>query len=530
MIESELRRCTHDLQSLQTDGRAVGQLDPELQALEAEICGGGWLGVAYPHAEHGTKSYYVEGDAPLDKLALTYMVSCQSGGMYGLKVDKDAGFMREERLVDWNGGKCRLVVHSTRNKDGALEVCSVSVFKENQFLAYLFSTNDPLAFDNFNCYRGNVSNTSKPAYRSVEQMVFCDNKVRINLVMVQTMGGTKFFDAVKANARFGHDTILKVLGDQLPGLKEKIGERERVLEVIRKDEIRRFESKLNSDDKDNDKKIKKETDRLKGLDNITLKRELVEMIERYSGGVDTFYTAYLAYFGEKLSQTHDLVPFKHYKTVGRDICAVGNFLEEFERLSLMCVLTARMRQLRLSQPERLLVSALVPRCVAECSKDDGLWGYKVPPDNLGPERKLTWLASAEGDNRLFQIVDDATKFQDAYITRLSGLIERNEILEAEKFLFRSISELNTFRAEIGGLSTVPADNNPHLLGLSERLLQSLWTKQLAFPATLIRKIRVRLLQYGIGFVYYVPDLIENDQSALSIAQCIGHRCGERGDV
>jgi hypothetical protein len=83
-------------------------------------------------------------------------------------------------------------------------------------VAYLFSTNDPLALDNFNCYRGNVSNTSKPAYKSVEQLVFCESKVRINLVMVQQMSSEDFFEAAKASEFFGHGPMLNVLDHPIP--------------------------------------------------------------------------------------------------------------------------------------------------------------------------------------------------------------------------------------------------------------------------------------------------------------------------
>jgi hypothetical protein len=446
-------------------------------------------------------------------------------------MDKDAGFMRTERSISRmeGGGRSveyRLVVHSTNNKEGKLEVCSVSVFRGDWFVAYLFSTNDPLAFDNFNCYRGNVSNTSKPAYKSVEQLVFCESKVRINLVMVQQMSSSDFFAAAKSNKFFGHGPMLKVLNAQYPALKETIDARESELSRQRNTAWIQYNSRLAENETDKDKKIKKEGDRLKELDNATLKNELFDLMSNSRITADIFRALYLAYFGEKLCQVHDLLPLDNYKFVGRGLCAVGSYLIEFERLSLICVLSARMRQLRLSQPERLLVSALVPRCVAECSKDDGLWGYKVFPDDIGMGRKLSWLATAEGDFRLLAIVDDATKFQDSYIAHLSRLIDASDIDGAEAFLFRTHAEISELRTGIIGLSTNRADANPHLLGLSERLLQSLWTKQLTFPDALVCRIRVRLLQYGIGFDYYVPTLSERkDGDALTIAQSIGHRCG-----
>ena len=509
-------------------GDSLGRLDPELQALEAEICGVGRLGSEVPGGKTGSVSYSVKGDTPMVLSALDGLVSCQSGGMYGLTAEKDVGFVRSERFVTQaSGDTYNLIIHKTNNKDGKLEVCSVSVFSGDQFVAYLFSTNDPLAFDNFNCYRGNVSNTSKPVYQSVEQLVFCESKVRINLVMVQRMGSRDFFEAAKGQVFFGHGPMLNILNDAYPALKDPIDARERDLTTQRTASLDEYATSLPRDmpDKERDKAIKKQGDLLKKQADSILKQELLDSMGKSGITADIFHALYLAYFEKKLYQSHDLPPVKNYKLVGRGLCAVGTFLTIFERLSLMCVLSARMRQLRLSQPERSLVSALVPGCVAECSKDDGLWGYQVDPDNTtGQERKLSWLATADGDARLVVIVDDATKFQDSYITCLSELTKADDIDGAEAFLFKTHAEISELRKGIPSLSAHRADASPHLLGLSERLLQSLWTKQLTFPDALVGRIRERLLQYGIGFDYYVPDLLKRvDENALTIARSIGHR-------
>jgi hypothetical protein len=143
---------------------------------------------------------------------------------------------------------------------------------------------------------------------------------------------------------------------------------------------------------------------------------------------------------------------------------------------------------------------------------------------VGRKNKLTWLAGQEGDARLLEIISDATVFQDAYITHLSGLLnDSGELEAAENFLFSSDEDIQTFRKKVSGLSKVEADNRTHRLGLSERLLQSLWTKQIVFSKELIDRITLRLAQYGITYVHYVPELSvsEGKLNALAIARSIG---------
>lgn len=477
-------------------------MDPELLALEAEICGGGgggvkrWLGSELADAGTVTKSYYVEGDTRLELSTLNDMVSCQSGGMYGMNLGKEVGFVQSEISIRLDeNSSYKLIVHKTMNKENELEVCSVSVFDGEQFVAYLFSTNDPLAFDNFNCYRGNADNSSKPALKSVEQLVFCENKVQINTKIVRAMDHAEFYNAAMGNERLGSGIIVEIL---------KIGG----LDLERP--MRTYEDGL-----DSAITIKSK--------NSSLKEHLTTLLDNEDPKRDQFHTSYLAYFQKKLDQPHDLLPLDYYKSVGRDLCAVGDFLDKFDRYSLMCTISARMKQLSLSEPERLLVSALVPECVVECSKNDDLWGYIIEP--VGKKKKLTWLAEnrADGIPRLLEIVSDATKFQNAYINKLSGLITSNKIADAGDFLFWSDDKIIQFRKTIDNLSTQTVDQHTHRLGLSERLLQSLWTKQLIFPPELIRLISNKLAEYGITYVHYIPNLKERrDMHPLAIAKAIGN--------
>jgi hypothetical protein len=447
-IDSELRRCTHEMLSLAGGGQGGGGaaalprttmgggmmatrtamiMDPELLALEAEVCGGGTM-----TALGAVPSYYVKKDDAIAPSKLNNMVSCQSGGMYEKNATKDVTFKRSERTVTRDSGTSyRLITHKTNNKDAVMTACSISVFNGNNFVAYLFSTNDPLAFDNFNCFRGDAAlhdKSIKPKHKSVEQMVFCENKVQINLTYVESLTPKLFLKAAKNAPFFGFKNFLKVLNIQeqyvQPALKDSI----ETINATYKKALDEFDISKIIDAKDQRKQIQAEERRLLNI----AKNDLVKALEANAAHVRLFYDSYLTYFKRKLNQRHDLIPFDHYKSVGRDLCAVGEYINIFDRYSLLCAMSARMTQLRGSAPERFLVSALVPDGVVECSKDDGTWGYIVNPDG---EEKLGWLAEGNNDDRLFAIINDATTFQAAYINKLSEYIAQQKFNEAADFLF-----------------------------------------------------------------------------------------------
>ena len=491
-------------------------MDPELLALEAEVCGGGTM-----TALGAVPSYYVKKDDAIAPSKLNNMVSCQSGGMYEKNATKDVTFKRSERTVTRDSGTSyRLITHKTNNKDAVMTACSISVFNGNNFVAYLFSTNDPLAFDNFNCFRGDAAlhdKSIKPKHKSVEQMVFCENKVQINLTYVESLTPKLFLKAAKNAPFFGFKNFLKVLNIQeqyvQPALKDSI----ETINATYKKALDEFDISKIIDAKDQRKQIQAEERRLLNI----AKNDLVKALEANAAHVRLFYDSYLTYFKRKLNQRHDLIPFDHYKSVGRDLCAVGEYINIFDRYSLLCAMSARMTQLRGSAPERFLVSALVPDGVVECSKDDGTWGYIVNPDG---EEKLGWLAEGNNDDRLFAIINDATTFQAAYINKLSEYIAQQKFNEAADFLFASPKEIIAFRAACGLSECHKKDANVHRLGLSERLIQSLWTNELSFPDALINDITCRLKHYGIEYDHYVPELeerIPGEATALDIVKSIG---------
>ena len=480
----------------------------KLTALESELFGNMImserqqcrLGVNYPNEQHGTIAYYPKGDGDLIG-DLTTLQSCLKGGMYGPEGKQtDVSFHVKEMKISHNSTEYTLIVHSTTNKENVLKVCSVSVFHRDRFIAYLFTTNDPLAFDNFNCYNGCASYNNKPELKSVEQLVFCEGKAAMNLKIVKPMTPESFYTEMSSNAFFNVDRVLKVLkatGNNPLDSPENNQE---------------YESFKTSLDPDHDYDTKQ----------AQLKKKLLSI---YSKTFDEdhqvrFHNAYITYFEGKLQQDHDLLPFKHYKTVGRDVCAVGDFLTSFEKASLTYVLSARMRQLKISQCERMLASALVPSCVIECSKDDFLWAYIL--NEVTKKQELTDLIESSDWTRMFEMVHDATAFQDAFIEELSKHIDAGQHKEALNMLFYTDKDMKTFRTDHGIIAAKPKDHNAHRLGLSERLLQSLWTRQLIFPEELIIKISRELEKHGLTYVHYVPELSKSSRTALDIARSIGH--------
>ena len=529
-IEKEIRRCKDELKNekLKT---AESAMNAELRALESEIFGPdskrramqkkkrlGALG--YTNDELGNTSYYHICDGPFHLSTANELVSCQSGGMYGeiekysRFVDKDVNFYRKEYTATRGNKTFTLIVHKTNNKNNEMEACAISVFQGQRFIAYLFSTNDPLSFDNFNCYRGEAGPSDKPQKKCVEQMVFCEAKVLINLHIVQKQGRNVLFEEAMKSKFVTHKLLTK-LANKL-GLGTTLNAH---LNAIKKTFLSNC-AKANENELTN---VEKDTL------NKELTRTAKEVVNGWEDKEEKLYGAYLEYFQEKLHLKPHLVPFDEYKSVGRELIAVGNYLEEWDAVSMMCVLSARMQQLFWSKAERSLVAALVPVCIAECSNDDSIWAYVM---NESKKDKLTWLTTStrypklDNEDRLFEIIDDATRFQNRYIELLDEYISNEKYTDAYNLLFgqdRYVNEL--IRGPLpDGLSALQTldQKNIHKLGLSERLIQALWTGQIKFPQTLVDMITERLAKYNIVYCTSMPEIrVESTLNALTIIQNIG---------
>ena len=464
--------------------------------LGAVASGGGVMynecGLYYLNSNHGKRSYYVESDGDIDTDRLNSIQSCLSGKMYGANID-DSNFGRQETKFSYvysqESHAFDQIVHVTKNKDNETVACSISLFMpdisasgEKIFLAYLFTTNDPLAMDNFNCFRGSAAQAEKPGIKCVEQLVFCEAKVLLGITMAESMDISKFFNFVMEGDPVSFNTIVEVLND----------------DALKKD-IRAL----------------KETAAYQGKENERLLNEkCLEKSREYLKDVDPsmFREKYITWVGRFLSQGHDLPPLKNYKFVGRSVFAVGDYLKTWDSISLMCAISARMHNLEQSKQERSLVASMIPRCVIECSKDDNIWGYRLSQGKT--ERRLGWLTKEEdgGRDHMMKIVEDAVKFQDSFIEELASLCATNNINAALRLLF-SPDHINCGRFQVDSI---------HKLGLSERIIQSIWTGQVKFPLALIARIRSRLDKYGIQFHYFDPVLMQSKSTAYDVASSIGY--------
>ena len=344
-------------------------------------------------------------------------------------------------------------------------------------------------------------------------MVFCEAKVKINLTMVREAGANKLFEVAMGSKFVTHSNLRKIA-------KQSGLDLDTPLNAIKNTFLSNFPGITNEKN-------------LPSTERAKLNQKLTETaryhIMQWDKKEQTFYNAYQNYFEEKLQLNYHLLPMDEYKNVGRDLIAIGDYLEEWERVSLMCVISARMNQLRSSKTERSLFTALVPACIAECSEEDSLWGYVMTETKTG---KITWLGQStnsttlDNGDRLFQIIDDATQFQNRYIHHLEECISAGKYKDAYNFLFERDSNVNKLiRGVLPGELSILQEfdlNSVHKLGLSERLIQALWTKQITFPLELINLISDRLNKYNIGYKHIIPELrVDSNTSALQILSTIG---------
>ena len=481
-IDYEIQKCMSELdtQSYMPGGdRKQCLRDAELRALEAEVFGGlkgglmktgaFALGAKGDHLVDGkhdyVNAYYV--DKVLDETYLKEIESCLSGDLYNERLVKDFTIFRDVKTLIHNSVAYTAIIHRTNNKKNEKRVCSVSLFETDSkhFISYLFTTNDPLAFDNFNCYRGNaVDFKSNPTMRCVEQDIFCDLKVKIAGKLAQAMPAHDLKDFVLTTTDpINYKTIVQAICNAV--LNEDIAA---ILRVDRKNEA--------------------------GC--LTKAREYLRNFD-----AATFKANYLCTINQSTGLDYNLVPFDHYKSVGRKVFALPTFLTIFNSISMMCVLSTRMSRLKRSSHERELVASMIPHCVLECSDGDDIWAYKLKTDADVPV-KMDWLVEDEheGHQKMFEHVMNALAYQNKFI---SDFKERNG-RPREQFI-------QLFDAA-----------NKHKLGLSEKILQSIWTKEIEFSPDLQHLISTHLAAYEFVFEYYPANLKETGVSSIQMAGSIGY--------
>ena len=487
-IDREIQRCMSELdtQSLMIDtqscmpggnNRKKSLRNAELRALEAEVFGNmqdtrikGRLGALYGGSTYvPSASYYVVEDGDIQLARLGDTQSCLSGDLYRKGTINDFRIHVETKQFFLDNVTYTIVVHSTQNRKGDNKVCAISLFQNKTFLTYLFSTNDPLAFDNFNCFKGFEHDpAARRLLKCCEQLVFCENKVKLaqSFLRGQTPASLKAFAAVN---RINPNLVLNLFGD--------------------------------------DHRLK--TDMTLIDSNTSLSRgdrvaQKLQVAKDYIAGIDEsyFYAQYFQFLNEKLDQNYDLVPGDFYKDVGQMVILSKTELDDWDSIAMMCVCSARMKQLKSSPHERGLVSAMIARSVIESSEFDDKWAEKWPAG----VKSMRWYADDEsGQRELLRISQKQTKYQEEFIHHLKTFIIDGNVDGALAMLFDK-------------------SNKNGLLGLSEKIIQSIWTGVLDFES-LVDGIRAKLGVYGIDFELYNPTLMKSASNPFKVATSIGSPLG-----
>jgi hypothetical protein len=473
-IEEELRRCTEELELCRIDGSS------DLKGLESELFGGlkgqkkRHVGVIMSgHARDSTfrSAYAVKGDTPLVLDDLNDVHSCLSGGLYREVRISDTRIYKDVKSMKFNEKEYKVVAHWAINRKGSRKVCSISLFDSSDvFLAYVFTTNDPLAFDNFNCYRGEASIAGKPLLECVEQLVFCNNKVQLAREYLNSLASEAEVEKALTPINYHLKFWVKILDN--PDLRDE----------VHKLEIQRPTDKNDDNYKTDSKKIDQQ--------------QLSLLLEHYKHYGYRFYRSkYEQYLDETEKYGHDLIPGDFYKTAGRSVIIPEEYVKLWESISMPCVIGARLKQLRRSAHERKLTAAMIPKCVIECSEFDHIWAWLRPR---------------------------GVSMEDLIDSKFNLLIEK--VTEVIDYQHKFIHDINSAGSHEKIADILFDKNNKEKLGLSEKFIQSLWTGEIKLPgrnADLQKAIGSRLSKYGISFDLYNPILEESGFSSYSVAEAIG---------
>jgi hypothetical protein len=358
---------------------------------------------------------------------------------------------------DYNGKKYREIVFRSENKSKS-EISARCVFEARiqtsddgatdifwYPLAYLFSTNDPLNMDNFNFFTewGTVEHA-----KCVEQLAFCEDKLKIGLYCIKNASDAVFKSGIMEMASSFQPT-------KVPP----------PLTVL----------------------LKNKSSAADTTDTVT------PVLETMTG--ESMKTIFIAELTPKLTQEKNLQQFKFYKQAGRSVPDVGGFMNIWNKYSLLCVLSARMIQLKSNVKIQQLVAGAIFRCIAEVRDDDKIWAY-----GLQRGEKLDIFDKESSRIRLHdKVIMRTLSYQDAFIDNLKIHTEKGDTDKAFNLL-----------------TSVAVGK----LGLSERILQSLWSRQIAFPEALKAKISGVLKPYGIETSFEIPDLKELKTAGVSPIELI----------
>jgi hypothetical protein len=429
-------------------------------------------------------------------------LSCQGGELFERSTDYTHTYFGKER-------KWTEIVFSTANRDKEITCCARCYFEHTPggktvFRHYLFTTNDPLAADNFNTYRLTAPHSGAATGKCVEQSSFCEDKVRVALSMTDD----DIYDELLVVNTFVKADFLRTLISEFPGYSTdhipkalpvpEDTEFRRQIDEIKKMILRLEEA---DDTRENQTELARAKAELETTEakhapfkaaTERLASEEVFRVREVARGIakKEFVQKYRNWADSKLYQTTTLHPFKAYKSVGRNLVMSKANVKVWDKLAFVDVLSRRWLALMQSPVEARLF-CLSPDHFTEASKDDKLWAFKLDDRKLGNP----WFETERGRNFIFKGLENIASKQYQWLEELKQYCEM-ETPDGDEMAYKHL-----------------IDDSPQLrqrLGLTQTLMKELWTGNIVFSDRLIRKLQEEFAKYKIYLCDFKPlDLVQD---------------------
>jgi hypothetical protein len=365
------------------------------------------------------------------------------------------------------------IVFSTNNKDGKMMVCARCFFEKTSdgkthYRFYLFTTNDPLAADNFNTYRQAITN-ERALGKCVEQASFCEDKVRLALT---GMTMEEIHREFMTSSFTKSNTLREVLGKELTSGVSTAKPLDRELDP---------------------KQAKAELE-ARMAEELGLLRQIVASMT-----AGEFFLLYKAWGDSKLHMQTDLSPFLAYKSVGRQVALNKRAMDRWSELAFLSVMSRRWEAL-MGSPMEARLFCTTPDFFFEASKDDWIWAIHLEDKKLDD----AWFETTAGHDFLFAKMEQAAAQQYYWLETLKTYCSAGtEGSDTLAFEF-----LTTGTAGLKGK-----------LGLTQTLMKEMWTGNITFSSRLVNMLKEAYKEYGIELCDFrppclVPSNLGNDFEIL----------------
>jgi hypothetical protein len=408
------------------------------------------------------------------------------------------------------------IVFETANRDGQVVCCARCYFEVAAdgtpvFHHYLFTTNDPLAADNFNRYRQGIDN-AKALGQCVEQGSFCEAKVLMDLAK---MTPEQIFEEFMTSRFTSSDFLRELIGSErtshipkekpLPVQGELSEEKDKLEARLRdiKDEILDYESeelkhkteavRLATDIQQVEAALEAVKAQLKPV-KAEFEARVAEQLKQIRAvlatcTVDEIYQPFKAWACSKLGQSTTLHPFKAYKSVGRNLPMNKEAVKAWDEFSFLSVLSTRWMALQNSPMEQLLF-CMDFRHPTEASKDDKLWAVCLNGRKLHDK----WFETPRGRDFIFTQLEKVAVQQHNFGAELKGYCEAGTE-EGDNLAFEFL--------------TAGTRQLTQKLGLTQYLMKELWTGSIKFSDGLNSRIQEAFKTFGIDVCEFRPaDLVD----------------------